>query len=122
MANSRQEGPQKNRLQRGVRFVGLFGFRLVLINGRKMGRTLPHRSLALFKRKRKVSKNDVVLVDHPEYGRMVKTCAAVTINGRYSLRGATPNAEDEVRLGAVDGVHIKGTHIATLFPGWGLRD
>lgn len=87
-----------------------------------MGRTLPHRSIALFKRKKKVSKSDIVLVDHPEYGRMVKSCAAVTVNGRYSLRGPRQNAEDEVRLGAVDGKHIKGTHIVTLFPGWNLKD
>lgn len=102
--------------------MGLFGFRLVLIDGRRMGRTLPHRSIALFKRKKKVRKSDIVLVDHPEFGRVVKTCAAVTINGRYSLRGARPNSEEEVRLGAVEGIYIKGTHIATLFRGWSLDD
>lgn len=98
----------------------LFGFRLVLVDGRRMGRVLGHRSLALFRRKRKVSKGDIVLVDHPEHGRLIKICAAVTINGRYSLRGATPNAEGEERLGAVEGQFIKGTLIGRLTKGWSL--
>lgn len=102
--------------------MGLLGFSLVLVNGRTMGRVLPHRSLALFYRKRKVSKGDIVLVKHPDFGTVVKTCAAVTINGRYSLRGARPNAENEERLGAVEGTYIRGTLIATLFKGWTLKD
>ena len=102
--------------------MGLFGFRLVLVDGRRMGRVLPHRALALFRRKRKVTKGDIVLVDHPQYGRMVKTCAAVTVKGRYSLRGARPNSQGEQRLGAVEGRYIKGTLVKILFKGWTLKD
>ncbi|MFU7527880.1 S24/S26 family peptidase [Qipengyuania sp. ASV99] len=101
--------------------MDLLGFSLVLVNGKRMGRVLPHRSIALFRRKRKVSKGDIVLVKHPEFGTLVKTCAAVTINGRYSLRGATPDAESELRLGAIEGRYIKGTLVAKLFKGWTLK-
>ena len=85
-----------------------------------MGRVLPHRSLALFRRKRRVSKGDIVLVDHPELGRIVKRVAAVTVNGRYSLRGAQPNSEGETRLGAVDGKLIRGTLVGRLTKGRSL--
>ncbi len=85
-----------------------------------MGRVLPHRSFALFRRKRKVSKGDIVLVDHPDYGRMVKMVAAVTINGRYSLRGANPNSETELPLGAVEGHCIRGTLIWRMTKGRAL--
>lgn len=102
--------------------MGLFGISLVFVDGRKMGRVLPHRSLALFRRKRKVSKGDIVLVDHPEFGRLVKRVAAVTVNGRYSLRGATPNATNEQSLGAVEGSMIKGSLVARLFGGFGTAD
>lgn len=100
----------------------VLGFCLVLVNAKRMGRVLPHRSLALFRYKRKVSKGDIVLVRHPEFGTVIKTCAAVTINGRYSLRGARPNAEDEVRLGAVEGRYIRGTFVGLLFKGWTFKD
>lgn len=100
--------------------VGLFGITLVWVNGRRMGRVLPHRSFALFRRKRKVSKGDIVLVDHPEYGRIVKLVAAVTVNGRYSLRGAQPNSESEARIGAVDGRRIRGTLVWRVTKGWAL--
>ena len=82
-----------------------------------MGRVLAHRTLALFWRKRKVSKGDIVLIEHPEFGRMIKIVAAVTINGRYSLRGAQPNSDSEERLGAVEGSHIRGTLLFRLIKG-----
>ncbi len=97
--------------------MGLFGVTLVLVDGMRMGRVLSHRTLALFWRKRKVSKGDIVLVDHPEYGRMVKIVAAVTVNGRYSLRGAHPNSDSEERLGAVEGSHIRGKLLFRLIKG-----
>lgn len=100
--------------------MGLFGITLVWIDGVNMGRVLPHRSFALFRRKRKVSKGDIVLVDHPEYGRMVKLVAAVTVNGRYSLRGAHPNSESESSLGAVDGCQIRGTLVWRMTKGRAL--
>lgn len=97
--------------------MGLFGFTLILVDGRSMGRVLAHRTLALFRRKRKVSKGDIVLVDHPEFGLIVKTVAAVTINGRYSLRGAKPDSTSEQRLGHVEGKYIKGTLVNRLIKG-----
>jgi len=100
--------------------VGLFGMTLVWIDGTRMGRVLPHRSFALFWRKRKVSKGDIVLVDHPEHGRIVKLVAAVTINGRYSLRGKQANSTDETPLGAVDGRQIRGTLIWRITKGRAL--
>ena len=98
----------------------LFGITLVWVDGVRMGRVLPHRCLALFRRKRKVSKGDIVLVDHPEFGRIVKLVAAVTINGRYSLRGAHPNSDGETPLGAVEGRQIRGTLMWRLTKGRAL--
>ena len=97
--------------------MGLFGWTIVLVDSRRMGRVLPHRSLAVFRRKRKVCKSDIVLIKHPEYGTMVKKVAAVTINGRYSLRGASPDAASEQRLGVVEGRYIKGTLVGRLIKG-----
>ncbi|MEP3420302.1 MAG: S24 family peptidase [Erythrobacter sp.] len=97
--------------------MALFGVTLVLVDGVSMGRVLPHRTLALFRRKRKVSKGDIVLVKHPEFGRIVKIVAAVTVNGRYSLRGAHPNSTSEERLGAVEGTFIQGTLVCRLIRG-----
>ena len=88
--------------------MGLFGFTLVRVDGVSMGSTLPHRSLALFRRKRRVKKGDVVLVEHPEFGTIVKKVAAVSKSGRYALRGTSPASTSQGRLGHVEGQHIRG--------------
>ncbi len=95
----------------------LFGITLVLVDGESMGHLLPHRTLALFRRRRNVSKGDIVLVDHPEFGRIVKLVAAVTVNGRYSLCGAHPNSTSEQRLGTIEGPQIKGSLVCRLIKG-----
>ncbi|MGB3470737.1 MAG: S24/S26 family peptidase [Erythrobacter sp.] len=48
---------------------------------------LPYKSLAFFRGVKSVRRSDIVLVDHPEAGRIVKKVAAVSVNGRIALRG-----------------------------------
>lgn len=51
-----------------------------------MGSTLPFRSFALFRRARSVKRGDVVLVDHPRHGPIVRRVSAVNRRGRVTLR------------------------------------
>ena len=47
---------------------------------------LPLAGLALFRRVRNVKRGDVVLLNHPEYGILVRRVFAVSVGGRISVR------------------------------------
>jgi len=65
----------------------MFSLRITRIADRGMEPALPYKSLAVFRHAKSVKRSDIVLVDHPEAGRIVKKVAAVSINGRIGLRG-----------------------------------
>lgn len=88
--------------------MALLGFTIVRVDGVSMGSVLPHRTLALFRRRRRVTKGDIVLVEHPEFGTIVKCVAEVSKTGSYLLRGTSPASTSQKRLGSVEGEHIKG--------------
>lgn len=82
-----------------------FGWRLIRIDGASMEPVLRHGDYAVARdvvSKRMPAPEDVVLVDHPGLGRIVKAVADRLHNGRFRLRGlsaATTPADD---IGPVD--------------------
>lgn len=78
-----------------------------------MGSTLPFRSFALFRRVRGVKRGDIVLVDHPRFGLIVRRVTAVSRTGRVALRGmgsgmARSSSIGSHALGSVDHDRIVG--------------
>ena len=86
----------------------LLGYSLIRFRGRSMGRALPDGSLALFRRRPKIERDDIVLVRHPEYGTFVRRVAAVSRKGRYALRGSKLSDDRKKRPDFVEGQHIDG--------------
>ena len=101
--------PAIERARSGKFEVRLFGFTLVRVDSASMGLTLPHGSFALFRFKRRVEKDDIVLVDHPQCGIIVKRIAAVSRSGRYALRGMSAMPNSEQLAVHVEGICIRGT-------------
>ena len=94
--------------------MSLFGFTFVRISGASMEPDLPHKSLALFRAKKSVGQGDVVLVDHPEFGVIVKQARAVEPDGSVWLEGASPASTIAERLGRVDSDRIQGVLVVRL--------
>lgn len=69
---------------------------------------LPHKSYALFRRVKRVKRSDIVLIDHPEFGVMVRKVSAISVNGRVGLRGTARSSNSARRLGNVDPHIVKG--------------
>lgn len=63
----------------------MLGLRLAWVPSKRMRRLLPGGTIALFKRKRAYVRGDVVIVRHPEHGKLVRRIFAVSREGRYSL-------------------------------------
>jgi len=80
---------------------------------------LPDKSIALFRARKGLERGDVVLVDHPEFGVVVKKIAAVSKRGRYALEGTSQYSTSARRLGSVDPDRVQGTMVMRLrWPRW----
>lgn len=79
-----------------------------------MGAALPFRSFALFHGKRGVKRGDTVLVDHPEFGIIVRKVAAVSMSGRVALHGTAGSLPRSRELGSVDPACVIGKLILTM--------
>lgn len=80
----------------------MFGWTLARISGASMHPLLPDGSFALFRAVKSVKRSDVVLVDHPRFGIIVKKVSAVSINGRIGLRGISSASTPSRELGHVE--------------------
>lgn len=69
---------------------------------------MPDGSFALFRAVKRVKRSDVVLVDHPEFGVIVKKVHAVSFNGRIALRGISMRSTSARQFGQVDPDRVLG--------------
>ncbi|MEM8593052.1 MAG: S24/S26 family peptidase [Pseudomonadota bacterium] len=86
----------------------MLGWKLARISGGSMEPLLPDGSFALFRAVKRVKRSDVVLVDHPEFGVIVKKVHAVSFNGRIALRGISMRSTSARQLGQVDPDRVLG--------------
>ena len=64
---------------------------------------LPFKSIALFRETGRFKRSDIVLVDHPEHGVLVRKVSAIAVNsGRVGLRGICRTGNSARKLGNVD--------------------
>ena len=94
--------------------MSLFGFTFARISGASMEPDLPDKSLALFRAKKSVEQGDVVLVNHPEFGVIVKRAREVEPDGGVWLEGTSPASTSAERLGRVDPERVQGVLMMRL--------
>ncbi|MEM6908380.1 MAG: S24/S26 family peptidase [Pseudomonadota bacterium] len=92
----------------------MLGWKIARIKGGSMEPLLPDGSFALFRAVKSVKRSDVVLVDHPEFGLIVKQVYAVSMDGTVGLRGLSHKSTSARRLGNVDFDRIVGRMVARL--------
>ncbi|MEE4538146.1 MAG: S24/S26 family peptidase [Erythrobacter sp.] len=78
---------------------------------------LPYNSFALFKRVEYVKRGDIVLVDHPDAGILVRRVAAISRIGRVSLARFSRSAPGTRKLDNVDPDRVLGR--LTMAMRWG---
>ena len=91
----------------------IFGLRLVRIDGDSMAPKLPHGTFALFRRTRWIRPDDIVLVQHPVFGRIVKKVTSVSSQG-ITLTGLSSHSVSSLSLGPVDRRNVQGKLIVEL--------
>lgn len=90
----------------------MFGLRLPWVPCKRMSRILPGGTVGLFKRRRNYVRGDVVLVRHPEHGRIVRRIFAAGRRGRYALEVLGPG---QIRgLGMIEPERVYGAMIVRL--------
>ena len=94
--------------------MSLLGFTFARIAGASMEPALPDGSIALFRARKRVEQGDVVLVDHPEFGLIVKRVRAVDEDGGAWLEGSSPASTSADKLGRVAAEQIRGTLLLRL--------
>lgn len=94
--------------------MSLFGFTIARIRGGSMEPMLPSGSIALFRARRSVVRGDVVLVDHPDFGLIVKRANMVDEDGTVALEGTSPASTSAERLGSVKFANVKGVLVRRL--------
>jgi hypothetical protein len=92
----------------------MFGLRIKRLTDHAMDPDLPFKSLALFRKAKSVKRSDVVLVDHPEYGPLVRKVSAISKNGRVGLRGICRSGNSARKLGNVDRERVLGKYLMSL--------
>ena len=80
--------------------LGRWRWRVVRICGESMAPRLLPGSFALFRPARRLTSGDTVLVEHPRYGRIVKSVRAIA-DGEVWLQGLSPHSITADRLGSV---------------------
>ena len=85
----------------------LCGMRIVKVIGRSMEPALPRDSFAVFWRAKQPRAGDIVLADHPEFGRIIKKVIAVE-NGKLSLAGTSAESTPAARLGRIGKDRVLG--------------
>ena len=78
----------------------MLGWRLTRIEGHSMAPQIPAGSFGLFRRRRDYRTGDIVLVDHPHYGRLVKQIAAID-TAEVWLQGTGTDTLSRAAMGAL---------------------
>lgn len=95
--------------------MALFGLTIARVTGPGMEPKLPHGSVALFRRRNKTKRGDVVLVEHPEFGRIVKQVSAVGRKGNVHISSTSRGGESSQELGSVPRANVLGVLKFKLF-------
>lgn len=75
---------------------------------------LPSGSLALFRARKAVKRGDVVLVDHPDFGVIVKRARLIGLDDEVALEGISPASTSPEKLGSVSADQVKGVLVRRL--------
>ena len=81
-----------------------------------MSPLLPDGSYVIFRRARKLAPGDTVLVEHPQFGPIVKNIARINTDGRLALEGISPASTSSAKLGLISPECIRGKMIASRKP------
>lgn len=93
----------------------MFGLSLVKISGESMDPVLPHGSHILFRRSARIEAGNVVLVDHPHLGVIVKVIANISERGA-ELEGFSPLSTSRAKMGVVPHQAMRGKMVAAYLP------
>lgn len=85
----------------------MFGWRLVRVTGNSMRPKLPAHTYCLFRPSRTIQPGDIVLVDHPEFGRIIKQARTVSA-AEIWLEGTGLNSVSTDAMGAVSLASVRG--------------
>ncbi|QIQ86693.1 S24/S26 family peptidase [Erythrobacter sp.] len=91
----------------------MVGIRLAWVPAKSMSRILPGGSLALFMKKRAYVRGDILLVRHPEHGKIVRRLHVVGRKGRYSLE-PLGQSEQRLRLGPIEPEWVRGAMVCRI--------
>ncbi|WP_299191783.1 S24/S26 family peptidase [uncultured Erythrobacter sp.] len=94
----------------------MFGFSIARVRGKGIELNLPEGSIALFRRRKTkaIRRGDVVLVDHPDLGRIVKKVTAVGRKGNVHLKGMSSSATGDEPSGKVPREAVLGRFVRRL--------
>ena len=79
-----------------------------------MEAVLRHGSIALFRHRKRPMRGDIVLVDHPELGRIVRKVSAVGRQGNVHLTVTSRGISAEERGGRVPREAVLGVFVRRL--------
>ena len=89
----------------------MFGFIINRVTGNSMSPVLLPNSYVIlhnFGNKKRLKKGQVIKVEHPSYGAIIKRIAYRDKNGLYWLAGDNPNSVSTCEMGPVSAKQIKG--------------
>lgn len=85
----------------------MFGWSLIRVSGESMQPMLSPGTFALFRKQASYSDGDIVLVNHPRFGRIVKRAIDVG-TGSLWLEGANAQSLSRESMGPIERSHING--------------
>ena len=98
--------------------MSLLGFTFARIEGESMQPMLPPGCPALFRRPLfralQVARGDVVLVDHPDFGIIVKRAVAIGDDDQVALEGLSLVSTSPEKLGSVSKRLVLGVFVRRL--------
>ena len=93
----------------------MFGFKIGRVRSQNSGVGLPKGSVLLFRKRRRPKRGDVVLVDHPELGRIVKKVTIVGRKGSVHLKAMPKPSENGESYSSVPRDAVLGVKVCKLF-------
>lgn len=93
----------------------MLGLSLVKISGESMDPVLPNGSHILFRRSARIEAGNVVLVDHPQLGVIVKAIASMSERG-VELSGFSPLSTSRAKMGVVPLPAMRGKMVMAYLP------
>ena len=84
------------------------GLRIGKNNTRRLEPTLPDGAFGVFRRSKRVKRGDIVLVYHPDFGKLVTQVSDISVNGRVALHGLSRLIRDKGGERAVERSDVYG--------------